>query len=153
MKSIFTFGASILLAALASAQSQYTLTDLGTLGGPGTNSNPFGISASGWASGSSNLVANGPQHAFFWYGFGPLIDLGTLGGEKCSTCNSQANGLNEFGQTAIGSETGNMDPNGEDFCAYGTHLQCLGAIGGPWASALSKTDPPILSKSDPGILN
>src|ERR1039457_5677865 len=24
--------------------------------------------------------ANGPQHAFIWYGFGPLIDLGSLGG-------------------------------------------------------------------------
>jgi probable HAF family extracellular repeat protein len=132
MKSMFIFVASTLLAALAGAQPQYTVTDLGTLGGPGTNSNPFGLSAIGWASGSSNSVANGPQHAFLWYGFGLLNDLGTLGGQKCTTCNSQANGLNALGQTAVGSETLSVDPNGEDFCGYGTHHQCLGAIGGSW---------------------
>jgi len=130
MKSIFTwFAASSLFAALAVAQPHYTVTDLGTLGESGTSSNAFGINAVGWATGSSNLVANGPQNAFIRYGFGPLIDLGTLGGETCTNCNSEANGLNLFGETAIGSETANTDPNGEDFCGYGTHHQCLGAIG------------------------
>jgi probable HAF family extracellular repeat protein len=128
MKSIFTWIAtSSFLAALA--QQQYTVTDLGTLGGPGTNSTADGINAFGWVTGASNMVASGPQRAFIWYGFGPLVDLGTLGGQKCPTCNSEANGVNVFGQAAIGSETSNMDPNGEDFCGYGTHHQCLGAIG------------------------
>jgi probable HAF family extracellular repeat protein len=130
MKSIFTWiAASSLLATLAIAQPHYTVTDLGTLGGPGTNSNAFGLNAVGWATGSSNLAANGPQRAFIWYGYGPLIDLGTLGGQECTNCNSEANGLNLFGETAVGSETSSMDPNGEDFCAYGTRHQCLGAIG------------------------
>src|ERR1700722_889764 len=129
MKSMFILGASTLLAALALAQPQYSVTDLGTLGGPGTNSNPLGINAFGWAAGSSNLVLNGPQRAFLWYGGGRMFDLGTLGGQKCTTCNSAANGLNEFGETAVGSETSNTDPKGEDFCGYGTHHQCLGAIG------------------------
>lgn len=72
MKSILTsIAASTLLAALAAAQPQYTVTDLGTLGGPGTSSNPFGLNAIGWVAGSSNLVASGPQHSFFWFGFGP----------------------------------------------------------------------------------
>jgi uncharacterized membrane protein len=131
MKSILPlFAASALLAGLAVAQPQYAVTDLGTLGGAGTSSNAFGINFFGWTAGSSNLTANGPQRAFTGTGFGPLIDLGTLGGQKCTTCNSAANGLNLFGETAVGSETGNMDPNGEDFCAYGTHHQCLAAIGG-----------------------
>jgi uncharacterized membrane protein len=53
-----------------------------------------------------------------------------LGGQKCTTCNSQANGLNLLGETAVGSETSKTNPNGEDFCAYGTHHQCLAALGG-----------------------
>src|SRR6202044_3694763 len=106
--------------APAVAQLHYTVTDLGTLGGPGTNSNPYGINAFGWGAGSSNLVANGPEHAFLWFGGGNLFDLGTLGGEKCPTCNSGANGMNALAETAAGSETSNIDPNGEDFCAYGT---------------------------------
>lgn len=131
MKTIFTaIAASTLLAASAFAEPQYTVTDLGTLGGSGTSSNSFGINAIGWVSGSSNLVLNGPQHAFlWWYAGGRWFDLGTLGGQKCPTCNSVANGLNAFDETAIGSETSTMDPNGEDFCGYGTHHQCLGAIG------------------------
>ncbi|HUI56654.1 MAG TPA: hypothetical protein VLY04_16875 [Bryobacteraceae bacterium] len=142
MKSIFTWiAASSLLAALAIAQRhpeepvpqpQYTITDLGALGGPAANSNPYGINAFGWVSGLSNVAPGGPVHAFLWYGRGPLFDLGTLGGPKCTTCNSQANGLNDFAETAVGSETSAADKNGEDFCAYGTHHQCLGAVGGPW---------------------
>jgi probable HAF family extracellular repeat protein len=133
MKTILTsFAASALLAAVAAAQPQYTVTDLGTLGGPGTTSNAYGLNAFGWESGSSYLVSGGPQHAFLWFGGGRLSDLGTLGGQKCPACNSGANGLNALGQTAAGSETSNTDPNGEDFCGYGTHHQCLGAIGAIW---------------------
>jgi probable HAF family extracellular repeat protein len=127
MKSILSLIAASTVFAVA--QQQYTVTDLGTLGGSGTSSNPYGLNAIGWVAGSSNLVAGGPQHSFYWFGFGPLMDLGTLGGKKCTTCNSQANGMNAFGQIAVGSETANTDPNGEDFCGYGTHRQCLGAIG------------------------
>jgi hypothetical protein len=72
MKTILTsVAAGILLAALAIAQSpRYTVTDLGTLGGAGTNSNAFELNNTGWVAGSSNLTANGPQHAFLWYGAG-----------------------------------------------------------------------------------
>ena len=109
------------------SEPQYTVIDLGTLGGPGAGSNAFGINAVGWAAGWSNLVANGPVHAFLWFGGSRLFDLGTLGGQ-----NSQANGLNDLGETAAGSETSDTDPNNEDFCGYGTHHQCLGAIGTFW---------------------
>ena len=105
----------------------YTVTDLGTLAA-GNNSSAFDMNNVGWVAGSSNLVVGGPQHAFAWYGNGPLKDLGTLGGSACPQCNSGADGPNLLRETAIGSEISTPDPDGEDFCAYGTHLQCRGAV-------------------------
>ena len=132
MKTILTsIAASSLFAALAIAQPprpRYTVKDLGTFGGPGTNSSGFDINNAGWVAGSGNLTPDGPQHAFLWYGGGPLKDLGTLDGPACPACNSGAGGPNAFGEAAIGSEISKKDPNGEDFCGYGTNLQCLGAI-------------------------
>src|SRR4051794_22908236 len=62
----------------------YRVIDLGTLGGDGTNNDGtnsagFGMNEKGWVAGTSNLVANGPQHAFLWRHDG-MLDLGTLGG-------------------------------------------------------------------------
>ena len=113
-------------AAQAQYSQRYTVVDLGTLGG--TYSNAYGPNAGGWVAGNSNLAPNGPQHAFLWHAFGQLHDLGTLDGSECPTCNSVAYWPNAFGEAAITSETSQTDPNGEDFCGYGTHRQCLGAI-------------------------
>jgi probable HAF family extracellular repeat protein len=106
----------------------YTVTDLGTLGGAGTNSAAYGINDEGWISGSGNLTVNGPQRAFLWYGRQPLVDLGTLGGPACPGCNSEPGGPNASGEAAIFSETSNPAYKGEDFCGFGTHRQCLAAI-------------------------
>jgi probable HAF family extracellular repeat protein len=120
--------ASLVTVAAPAAQApgcampQYSVRDLGVLE-TGTNASGFDMNNTGWVAGSSNLVPNGPQHAFLWYGAGPLVDLGTLGGP-----NSAADGPNLYGEAAIGSEIAESDPDNEDFCAYGTHLQCLGAI-------------------------
>ena len=144
MKPIFTsIVTSSLLAALAIAQPapRYTVRDLGTLGGPGTNSSAFQMNNAGWVAGSSNLTAGGPQHAFLWFGHGPLTDLGTLEGAACPGCNSGADGPNARGEAAIGSETSNPDPNGEDFCAWGTQRQCLGAI---WRNGALRALPTLL---------
>jgi probable HAF family extracellular repeat protein len=70
--------------------------------------------------------ANGPQHAFIWYGFGPLIDLGSLDGP--SSCADIPGGPNAFGETTITSDTPNAAYMDEDFCEDGTHLQCLAAL-------------------------
>jgi len=130
MKTILTsIAPGSLLAVFAIAQTpRYTVTDLGTLGGNGTSSAAFDMNDAGWVAGSSSLTAGGPQHAFLWYGGGHLHDLGTLGGLACPACNSSADGPNGSGEAAIGSETSAMDPNGEDFCEFGTHRQCLGAV-------------------------
>lgn len=130
--SLLALSAVLALSAGAAAQppgsfNQYTVTDLGVLGA-GTNSAGFDINHAGWVGGSSNLTDGGPQHAFLWYGSGPLLDLGTLEGASCPLCNSAADGPNANGEAPVGSEISAPDPDGEDFCGYGTHLQCLGAI-------------------------
>ena len=98
---------------------QYTVTDLGTLSG-GNFSQPFFINRYGLVSGSSSLP-DGNQHATLWLE-GLMGDIGApgLGGP-----NSIAFGDNERFQSAGEAETSASDPNGEDFCGFGTHLTCL----------------------------
>src|SRR5450432_1009533 len=122
MKTILTsIAAGGLLAALAIAQPQprYIVTDLGTLPG-GTFSQATFVSHNGLVTGVST-VADGTQHAVLWYK-GRIIDIAKpgLGGP-----NSVAIGVNESGQVLVSAETSTKDPNSENFCAYGTGLQCL----------------------------
>jgi probable HAF family extracellular repeat protein len=120
--------ASLATVAAPAAQApgcekpQYIVTDLGVLG-KGNNATANDMNSIGWVAGQSNLVANGPQHSFLWYGAGPLVDIGTLGGP-----NSGAGGPNLYGEAAVESELAVKDPDNEDFCAFGTHLVCRGAI-------------------------
>jgi probable HAF family extracellular repeat protein len=99
--------------------TRYIVTDLGTLEG-GTFSQPFFINRYGLVSGSSSLP-DGNQHAVLWLGHLKL-DIGApgLGGP-----NSIAFGDNDGFQSAGEAETSTPDPNGEDFCGFGTHLTCL----------------------------
>ena len=71
-------------------------------------------------SGSSNLP-DGNQHATLWLEK-LKVDIGApgLGGP-----NSIAFGDNDGFQSAGEAETSASDPNGEDFCGFGTHLICL----------------------------
>jgi probable HAF family extracellular repeat protein len=120
--------ASLATTSLAGQTSKpkpilYAVTDLGTLGGPGSNSSAYDMNNAGWVAGSSSLVPDGPQHGYVWFGRGPLIDTGTLGGP-----NSEADGPNLWGEAVLLSETTKADPNGEDFCGFGNNLQCLAAI-------------------------
>jgi probable HAF family extracellular repeat protein len=128
MKTILTsIAAAGVLAALAIAQPapRYTITDLGTLPG-GTYSYAYGMNSAGQvAGGAATATQTGglSQTAFLWHG-GHMNNLGTLPGGL----NSGGNGVNASGEVAIGSETYRTDPNGEDFCEFGTHRQCLAAI-------------------------
>ena len=99
---------------------QYKVTDLGTLGG--TFSQAFGINNKDHVGGAATL-SNGNLHAFLWTKHAGMKDLGTLGGP-----NSAASGPNDHDKVPIISDTPIMDPLGEDFCGFGTHLICVGAI-------------------------
>jgi probable HAF family extracellular repeat protein len=127
MKSIIVtwIAASSLFAGLAIAEPvRYAVTDLGTLGG--TYSYGLGINNAGWVSGGAATPTQTDgvsQTAFLWSKQTGMQNLGTLGGPS-----SEANGLNASGESAIDSETSTMDPLNEDFCGFGTHKQCLGAV-------------------------
>jgi probable HAF family extracellular repeat protein len=71
------------------AAGQYSLTDLGTLGGG--YSLAYDINSRGQVVGIS-ATASGEEHAFLWED-GEMTDLGHLGGGY-----SQANGINNRGQ-------------------------------------------------------
>lgn len=113
---------------------RYEVIDLGTLGGLyslGLGINNRGVVAGGAATASQNgnpNVANPqpPLTGFLWKN-GHLINLGTLG-HPSENLNSEAGGPNIPNESALISETANLDPNGEDFCYFGTHRQCLAAI-------------------------
>jgi len=131
MKSFHTFLiAGSLLAGFAAAQSQtrYQITDLGTLGG--SYSFAYGLNSAGQIAGGSATPAQTggiAQTAFLW-SRGHMINLGTLGGPACPACSSEGANTSANGDVAIISETATKDPNGEDFCQFGTNLQCLAAV-------------------------
>lgn len=79
-----------------------------------------------------------------------MKDLGTLGGPDCPGCNSGADGPNLSGEAAVGSETSKLDPNGEDFCEFGTHHQCLGAI---WKDNVLKALPTLPGANNDNAFN
>ena len=102
----------------ASYPPQYAVIDLGTLGG--TFSIAYGINDRGQIDGFSTIPGDTATHAFV-LNHGVFTDLGTLGGT-----NSLAyEGPNQSLQTTGLAETSTLDPNGEDFCGFGTHLICL----------------------------
>jgi probable HAF family extracellular repeat protein len=124
MKTILiSIAGSALLAALAVAQSQprYTVIDLDA-------SDPFssgaGINNAGSVGGSANLPGYTVQRAILW-SHGRSKNLGSLGGPDSNSNGSVPNGRDEM---AVLSETSLPDPFGEDFCYFGTHQMCRGAI-------------------------
>ena len=118
----------LLAPAWMSAQQQeklppihYHITDLGTLGGPASETSA--ISNDGLVAGEASL-ANGTQHAVLWYK-NLKLDLGTLGGSKSAGLNSTAFFSNDFAQVVGASEVSTQDKDGENFCGYGSGLKCL----------------------------
>jgi probable HAF family extracellular repeat protein len=80
---------------------------------------------------------DGTQHAVVWLN-GVITDIGKpgLGGP-----NSGGGGVNSFGQVIGGAETSLKDPNNENFCGYGTGLQCLAFV---WRNGAGMTALPTL---------
>ena len=103
---------------LTSPAVSYTITDLGTLPGGSFSQASQGNTDNGLIAGVSD-TPDGAQHAILWYR-GLLSDLATtgLGGP-----NSFSIALNSLGQVVGQAETSVKDT--ENFCLYGTGLQCL----------------------------
>jgi hypothetical protein len=57
-----------------------------------------------------------------------MVALGTLDGAACPDCSSESAGVSGSGIAPMISETATFDSNGEDFCAFGTHRQCVAAV-------------------------
>ena len=91
----------------AASQTQYTITDLPSLGG--TNSRANSINDRDWLAGYSNLTGNQSRHAALWRD-GALTDLGTLGGPNSAvTWSVKANS----GIIVGIAQTATPDPLGE----------------------------------------
>ena len=110
----------------AVAQVSYTVTDLGDLNG-GNLGCAMAVNGRGWTEIMYGTEIDPEQ-------VGPLvkgragvnidglkIDLGTLGGKNSWT---NYGGINEQGEAVGLAETAVLDPDGEDVCAFGTHLTC-----------------------------
>jgi probable HAF family extracellular repeat protein len=101
--------------------THYHITDLGTLGGPVSETSA--ISNDGLIAGEASL-AGGAQHAVLWFN-NLKLDLGTLGGSKNAGVNSTAFYSNDFAQVVGTSEVSAQDKDSENFCGFGSGLKCL----------------------------
>jgi probable HAF family extracellular repeat protein len=102
-----------LLGASAEAkQAPYTLVDLGAVGLAGQ---PFQITNKGVIT-AALQGADGTDHAVLYFKQN-VVDISQpgLGG-----ANSEAIGINGWGQVVGGANTPNIDPGGEDFCGFQT---------------------------------
>ncbi|HEV2351403.1 MAG TPA: hypothetical protein VG028_16330 [Terriglobia bacterium] len=117
-----SFGLATLILLFSSAvvaQTTYTVTDLGTLGG--TFGCAMGINNKGWAEFMDTLLGE-QLHAGLWVN-GLKIDFGTFGSANLNS-SIWYGGINENGQAVGYAETPPLAPNGENFCGFGTGHEC-----------------------------
>ena len=128
LRASFVSNLSFLLVSLCAvlqAQSKpprYVVKDLGALSGS-SFSQPGTLSNDGIIAGFS-IAPDGYQHPVVWIE-DHIIDLDWLGD---GGLNASAFGINSLGSVSLQKESASYDPNGEDFCAYGTHRVCTAAI-------------------------
>ena len=138
-----SFATAGLLAALVNAHApkpRYEVIDVGTLGGGYTYG--YGLNNAGAVVGGAATPTQTDgfaQTAFVWRE-GRIHSLGTLGGAACPECSSEGSGITGGNVIAVISETANIDPNGQDFCGFQTHRQCLGAV---WQNGGLNPLPPL----------
>jgi probable HAF family extracellular repeat protein len=114
----------------AFAQRSYKVTDLGVNKRTDNFNMVMGLNNQGWAenmdgvltppiTSTSTTIVSGRAVISI---NGLNIDLRTLGGENSWT---NYGGINDRGEAVGMAETSVPDPDGEDFCAFGTHRTCL----------------------------
>jgi len=113
----------VLFVTGAVAQIHYSVQDLGTLKG-GNFACAMGLNNKGWTEVMDTLLDQKSGNMLLRASLridGVKIDLGTLGGP-----NSWINwgGINQRASAVGFAETSTPDPNGEDFCFFGTGLTC-----------------------------
>jgi probable HAF family extracellular repeat protein len=126
--ALLSTDATRVVSARGGPASPYRIIDLGTLGG--TYSFAYAINDAGVIAGGAATPAQTDflsQTAFISDGERPL-NLGTVGGSACPDCSSEAAAVSASGRVAVLSETAAADANGEDFCDFGTHRQCVAAV-------------------------
>lgn len=116
--------------SLAVAQESYKVLDLGVVHDDKFNfSCAMDLNNRGWTLSQEGVIGSPSNFSGAPVSTGRAvvnigeskIDLGTLGGP-----NSWMNwgGINDVGQAVGDAETAVPDPDGEDFCGFGTHLTC-----------------------------
>ena len=122
---VTSIGLALTVCAAAQAQNatpRYVIRDLGSLPGGGF-SQPGTLNDAGVVAGLS-VASDGFQHAVLWVG-DQIVDLNHSGDHGL---NATAFGINSLGRVSVQTETSSYDPNGEDFCSYGTHRVCTAAV-------------------------
>jgi len=123
---------SIVLACFSNAvaQASYRVTDLGVNKSKDNFSMVMGLNNRGWTenmdgvltppiTSTSTTIVSGRAVLNI---HGINIDLRTLGGKNSWT---NYGGINDRGEAVGLSETSVPDPDGEDFCGFGTKRTCL----------------------------
>lgn len=111
--------AATFFVAASACAANWTITDLGTLGG--TSSQALALNNRGQVVGVSRLAGDVSSHAFL-YTNGSMYDLGTLGGDY-----SEARGINNSGQVVgVSSLNGELESRG---FIYGQgQMQSIGTL-------------------------
>jgi probable HAF family extracellular repeat protein len=122
---VSSFSLFVCLGVVAQAQNatpRYVIRDLGALPGGGF-SQPGTLNDAGVVAGVS-VAKDGIQHAVLFVG-GRIVDLSQPDDHGL---NALAFGINSLGRVSLQAEASAYDPNGEDFCLYGTHRECVAAV-------------------------
>ncbi|MEQ1875376.1 MAG: hypothetical protein ABL958_01940 [Bdellovibrionia bacterium] len=94
-----TFGLYQNFSEVGFQDYQYTVIDIGNLGGPLENTIPIGMNNKGQVVGQSQNSA-GEWHAFVWSAGEGMKDLGTLGGKESRAISINENG-DVFGESQV----------------------------------------------------